>query len=124
MPQNDIKLFIDFFFDATQKIRKTKAIFIRGKDGTLVERDLKIFSRSQLEMLTVWFLAKKPKLAATIGAMLSNKFIEELKKQLSQSEFWRDLDELYEIYYKKQNTVTKIDLDILKETLINKYKNI
>ncbi len=121
MVKSDIKAFIDFFFDASQRIRKVKPVFIRGKDGKLVERALKIFSRSQLEMLAVWFLEKKPALSPTVGAMLSNAVLDELKQQIIRSEFWSDLDKIYDKYYRSQ--LEKSAVAELRKTLINKYKN-
>ena len=100
--KNDIKSFIDFFYDACWKIRKEKAVFERGKDGKLVKLALKKFSRVQLEMLAVWFLAKKPKLQAKIGAMLSKNMLEELERKIKHSSFWKDLDTIFEKYYPRQ----------------------
>lgn len=108
--KNDIKVFIDFFHDASVKIRKEKPIFMRGKDGNLVKLALKKLSESQLEMLAVWFLAKKPKLKPTIGAMLSNTVLEELIKKIKDPHFWRELDEIYENNFPRQ-----IALDTIQE---------
>ena len=99
MPESDIKKFIDFFHNAVIKIRNQKAVFVRGKDGNLVRSALRAFSRSQLEMLAIWFLAKKEKLSPTIGAMLSAAVLEELERKIKEPGFWVDLDELYEKYY-------------------------
>lgn len=98
MAKNDIKMFIDFFHDACKKIRKKKAVFERGKDGRLVKLALKKFSRIQLEMLAVWFLAKKPKLQPKIGAMLSKNMLEELERKIRRPDFWKDLDMIFEKY--------------------------
>ncbi|QQG42347.1 MAG: hypothetical protein HYW15_02425 [Candidatus Giovannonibacteria bacterium] len=100
--KNEIKAFIDFFYDACQKIRKEKAVFERGKDGKLVKLALKKFSSVQLEMLAVWFLAKKPKLQPKIGAMLSKNMLEELERKIRQAIFWKDLDMIFEKYYPRQ----------------------
>lgn len=94
--KNNIKIFIDFFHDASLKIRKEKPSFTRGKDGNLVKLALNKLSESQLEMLAVWFLAKKPKLKPTIGAMLSNAVLEELMRKIKDPNFWKELDEIYE----------------------------
>lgn len=94
MSKNDIKLFIDFFHDAAIRIRKVRPVFNRGKDGNLVSRALKKFSRTHLEMLAVWFLVKKPKLKPTIGAMLSKAMLEELEKTIKNPGFWKELDEI------------------------------
>ena len=102
MPKNDIKAFIDFFYDACQKIREVKAVFERGKDGNLIKMALKKFSRKQLEMLAVWFLAKKPKLQPKIGTMLSKKIMEELERKMKHPDFWKDLDEIFEKHYPRQ----------------------
>lgn len=100
--KNEIKRFIDFFHDTCQKIRQEKAIFERGKDGKLVKLALKKFSRVQLEMLAVWFLAKKPKLRPKIGAMLSKSMLEELERKIQSPNFWKDLDMIFEKYYPRQ----------------------
>lgn len=100
--RNDIKLVIDFFHDACQKIRKEKAVFERGKDGKLVQNALRKFSRTQLEMLAVWFLAKKPKLQPKIGTMFSAKLLEELERKIKSPSFWKDLDEIFEKHYPRQ----------------------
>ena len=97
----DIKKFIDFFHDASLKIRNEKPKFIRGKDGNLINSALRIFSRQQLEMLAVWFLEKKRKLSPTIGAMLGKEMKEELERTIKKSSFWKDLDKLHEKYYKQ-----------------------
>lgn len=99
MAQSDIKQFIDYFHDTVKTIRNQKAVFVRGKDGKLVARALTIFSRPQLEMLAFWFLAEKPKLSPTIGAMLSNAVLEELERKIKDPRFWKDLDELSSRYY-------------------------
>lgn len=100
--KNDIKAFIDFFNDACLRIRKEKPVFARGKDGNLVKLALKQFSRQQLEMLAVWFLAKKSKLRPQIGAMLSKKMLEELNENIRKLNFWKDLDEIFIKYYPRQ----------------------
>ncbi|OGF63279.1 hypothetical protein A2926_03650 [Candidatus Giovannonibacteria bacterium RIFCSPLOWO2_01_FULL_44_40] len=101
MQKNDIKAFIDFFHDACAKIRKVKAVFERGKDGNLVKTALKKFSRRHLEMLAVWFLARKPKLQPKIGTMLSKKIMEELERKMKQPDFWKDLDAIFEKHYSR-----------------------
>src|SRR3989344_6651045 len=112
----DIKKFIDFFHDAVIKIRSQKAIFVRGKDGNLVKLALNVFSRAQLEMLALWYLAKKDKLSPTIGAMLSKAVVEELERKIKEPNFWRDLDEIYERYYQPatQLAFTAGELNALK----------
>ena len=105
MAQTDIKVFIDFFHTATTRVRHEKAVFVRGKDGNLVKLALNIFSRPQLEMLAIWFLAKKEKMQPTIGAMLSKAVIEELEKQLARPSFWKEVDAVYEKYFERQVAV-------------------
>ena len=99
MGQSDIKAFIDFFHDVTVRIRNRKAVFVRGKDGALVRRALEVFTRPQLEMLALWFLATKEKMSPTIGAMLSSVVLEELKRKIADPHFWKELDHIHEIYY-------------------------
>jgi len=106
--QSDIKLFIDFFHDATLRIRKTKPVFVRGKDGKLVKLALSIFSRPQLEMLTLWFLAQKPKMAPSIGAMLSRAVLEELQRKIIDPIFWKELDAIYETNYRQPSWTHKL----------------
>jgi hypothetical protein len=120
MPQSDIKIFIDFFFEAAQKIRSVKAEFVRGKDGNLVKLALKNFSRQQLEMLAVWFLDKKRKMAPTIGAMLSKATLEELERTIKKPSFFGELDSIYEMYYKKPTyrKFTSDQLTLLKNSMI------
>ena len=110
MKKHDIKLFIDFFNDASIKIRKEKPTFTRGKDGNLVKLALQKLSESQLEMMAVWFLAKKPKLKPTVGTMLSKKILEELMRKIKEPNFWKELDEIYE-----QNFPRQTSLDDIKE---------
>jgi len=109
--KNSIKTFIDFFHDASLKIRKEKPLFIRGKDGNLVKLALNRLSENQLEMLAVWFLAKKPKLAATIGAMLSRAVLEELTRKIKDPYFWKELDEIYEKNFPRQTALENIKED-------------
>ena len=100
MPSSDIKKFIDFFHDASIKIRREKPIIQRGRDGMLVKKALNFFSRQHLEMLAVWFLGRKPKIQPKISAMLSKKIMEELEMKIKSPDFWKDLDDLTEKYYK------------------------
>jgi len=106
--QNDIKIFIDFFHGACLKIRKEKPVFQRGKDGKLVKNALRTFSRTQLEMLAVWFLAKKHKLAPAIGTMFSKKLLEELEKKIKSPSFWKELDEIFEKHYPRQISLIEL----------------
>ena len=109
--KNSIKTFIDFFHDASLKIRKEKPLFIRGKNGNLVKLALNRLSENQLEMLAVWFLAKKPKLATTIGAMLSRAVLEELTRKIKDPYFWKELDEIYEKNFPRQTALENIKED-------------
>lgn len=109
MPKHDIKEFIDFFFEASKKIRGISPQFERGKDGNHVKSALKTFSREQLEMLAIWFLAKKTKLHPRIGTMLSKKLLEELSREIKDPKFWKELDQIMEKYYPRQ-----LSLDELK----------
>jgi len=109
---SNIKVFIDFFHDSCLKIRHEKPLFIRGKDGKLVKLALNKLSRSQLEMLALWFLAKKPKLRATIGAMLSKKVLEELLRKIKEPAFWKELDQIYEKNFPRQEALNKLLLSL------------
>lgn len=133
MKRSDIKQFIDFFHDAALRIRKQKPRIIRGKDGKLVKRALALFSRQQLEMLAVWFLAKKIKLSPTIGAMLSDVVLEELARKIRSSAFWNDLDMFMERYFPRQIDILPLktkhqkafsfhDLNNLRQHLIQNVK--
>lgn len=104
---SDIKKFIDFFHNASLKIRNEKPEFTRGKDGNLVRNALKTFSRQQLEMLAVWFLEKKRKLSSSLGSMLSNIVLEELDRKIKSPSFWKDLDKIHEKYYKQNYDIRK-----------------
>jgi len=111
MAKSDIKKFIDFFYDASIRIRHEKSVIYRGKDGKLVKSALIVFSRPQLEMLALWFLAKKPKLAPAVGTMLSKIVLSELQDRIRSARFWKDLDSIYERYYgaiQRQQTFSKI----------------
>ncbi len=108
MAKNDIKEFIDFFHDASKKVRGVSAIIVRGRDGKLAENALKKFSRTQLEMMAVWYLAKKTKLKPAIGTMLSKKLIEELELKLKHHGFWKELDEIYERYFPRQTMINEL----------------
>jgi hypothetical protein len=120
MPTNDIKVFIDFFHDASLKIRKKKPVFTRGKDGNLVRLALKSFSREQLEALALWFLYKKQKMSASIGAMLSKAVLEELKETITKSNFWKELDEIHGKYFEPQKEAIH-KLRHFSELELNKY---
>ena len=121
MPQGDIKMFIDFFHEASQKIRGVKPVFFRGKDGNLVKLALRSLSRTQLEMLAVWFLAKKPKLTASLGAMLSRVVLEELMWKIKEPYFWKDLDDIYGKFYTKTPEKLKTFEPKSIAQLINNY---
>lgn len=112
MPKSDIKEFIDFFHDASVKTRGVPALIVRGRDGRLTESALKKFSRSQLEMMAVWFLAKKTKLKPAIGTMLSKALMEELELKLKHHGFWKELDEIYEKYYPRQMWLDELKKDV------------
>jgi hypothetical protein len=102
MPKNDIKEFIDFFHEASLKVRGVGAKIVRGRDGLLAKKALTKFSRQQLEMMAVWYLAKKPKLSPAIGTMLSKSLMEELERKFKDHAFWKELDEIYDRYYPRQ----------------------
>lgn len=108
MAKSDIKEFIDFFHEASKKIRKVNAKIVRGRDGKLTELALNKFSRTQLEMMAVWFLAKKTKLNPAIGTMLSKALMEELELKLKHHSFWKELDEVYDRYFPRQTTFDDI----------------
>lgn len=91
---------MDFFNEASLKIRREKPIFTRGKDGWLVKIALKKISFSQLEQLTLWFLERKKNLSTTIGALLSKKVLETLEKDMERADFWKEVNEIYDKYYK------------------------
>ena len=99
---SDIKKFIDFFHDASIKIRNEKPKFIRGKDGNLVKLAFKTFSRQQLEMLACWFLEKKRKVSPTIGAMLGKEMTKDLDEAIRKPNFWKDLDKIHEKYFRQK----------------------
>ena len=109
MAQSDIKHFIDYFHNTVQKVRNEKAIFVRGKDGKLVARALTIFSRPQLEMLGLWFLATKSKMSPTIGAMLSDAVLEELERKIKEPHFWKELDTLSQKYFSSADSSYNIN---------------
>ncbi len=96
----DIKQFIDFFSEACVKIRNEKPRIIHGKDGWLVKYALKKISVSQLEQLSLWFLSKKKGLSPTIGAMLSTTVLDALQSDMDKPNFWKEINEIYDIYYK------------------------
>ncbi|OGF61297.1 hypothetical protein A2662_03695 [Candidatus Giovannonibacteria bacterium RIFCSPHIGHO2_01_FULL_45_33] len=122
MPKSDIKEFIDFFHDASTKTRGVSAIIVRGRDGRLVQRALKIFSRTQLEMMAVWFLANKTKLKPAIGTMLSKKLMEELELKLKHHSFWKELDEIYEKYYPRQMYLSELGIKKINDNDSTKRK--
>lgn len=109
----DIKHFIDFFHDASLKIRKEKAVITRGKDGNLTKLALKRLSLNQLEQLTLWFLTKKMSLKPTIGAMLSKKVLETLKIDINRSDFWKEINGIYDRYFEPAG---------ISKELVNKFK--
>ena len=51
----------------------------------------------------LWFLAMKPKMSPTIGAMLSDAVLEELQKKIKEPHFWKELDILSQRYYSDAN---------------------
>ncbi len=107
MSMPDIKRFIDFFYEACQKIRKEKAVITRGKDGNLAKLALKHLSLSQLEQLTLWFLMKKTGLKPTIGAMLSKNVLETLKKDMDRPDFWKEINGIYDRYFEPATDISK-----------------
>lgn len=113
---SDIKKFIDFFFDAVQKIKKIKPEITHGKDGFLTKLALNKLSLSQLEQLALWFLIKKQGLSLTIGAMLSYKVLDSLKRDMERHDFFKEIDMIYAQYFR--NTATG---DFAKK-LENKFK--
>lgn len=108
----EIKQFIDFFSEASVKIRNEKPKIIHGKDGWLVKYALKKISVSQLEELALWFLSKKKSLSPTIGAMLSMSVLNTLQSDMQKPNFWKELNEIYDIYYKNPG---------ISEELIKKF---
>lgn len=96
----DIKKFIDFFFEATQKIKKIKPVITHGKDGVLTKLALNKLSLSQLEQLALWFLTKKQGLSLTIGAMLSRRVLDSLKYDMERPNFFKEIDIVYEQYFR------------------------
>lgn len=102
----EIYRFIDFFVKTGEKIRGKKPEVTRGKDGQLVTLALKKLPVSKLEMLAVWFLAKKPKLQARIGTMLSSAVLEELQRKMNSSTFWKEVDMLIEQYHPRPQPKT------------------
>lgn len=95
----DIKKFIDFFFEAAQKIKKTKPVITHGKDGVLTKLALNKLSLTQLEQLALWFLTKKQNLSLTIGAMLSRRVLDGLKQDMERPDFFKEIDEIYGQYF-------------------------
>lgn len=95
----DIFRFIDFFVKTGENIRGKKLEVTRGKDGRLVALALKKLPVQKLEMLAVWFLAKKQKLQPKISTMLSGTVLEELQQKMNTSTFWKDVDTLVEQYH-------------------------
>jgi len=96
----DIKKFIDFFFEAAQKIKKTKPVITHGKDGVLTKLALNKLSLSQMEQLALWFFTKKQGLSLTIGAMLSRKVLDGLKYDMERPDFFKEIDAIYSEYFK------------------------
>lgn len=96
----DIKKFIDFFFEAAQKIKKTKPLITHGKDGVLTKLALNKLSLSQLEQLALWFLTKKQGLSLTIGAMLSKRVLDGLKQDMERLDFFKEIDAIYAGYFR------------------------
>ena len=109
----DIKIFIDFFHNAAQKVRGEKPKFVHGKDGKLVKLALTRISEQQLEQLALWFLEKKRALTTTIGAMLSGSVLQTLQDDMKSPNFWKELDAIYDSHYPRP--------DFAKE-LLKKFK--
>jgi len=95
----DIYRFIDFFVKTGEKILGKKPSVVRGKDGKLVSYALRRISVGKLETLAVWFLARKKKLQPCIGTMLSTRVLEELTREMNKSAFWKEIDQLMDVYY-------------------------
>ena len=87
-----------------------------------MQRALKIFSRTQLEMMAVWFLANKTKLKPAIGTMLSKKLMEELELKLKHHSFWKELDEIYEKYYPRQMYLSELGIKKINDNDSTKRK--
>lgn len=95
----NIKIFIDFFHEAAQKVRKEKPKFTHGKDGKLVKLALARISEQQLEQLALWFLERKRTLSTTIGAMLSRTVLEALEQDMKRPGFWTELASISDTYF-------------------------
>lgn len=104
----DIKKFIDFFWDAAQKIRGEKPVITHGKDGNLTKLALQKLTLTQLEQLAVWFLETKRDLSLTIGAMLSRRVFEDLKRDIERPNFFKEIDAIYSRYYSSNNLAAKL----------------
>lgn len=95
----DIKRFIDFFCEATKRIRRERAMIVRGKDGRLVKLALQKVSESQLEQLAIWHLERNRHMQATIGAMLAQKSLEILRNSMNRSDFWKEINAVYDQHW-------------------------
>lgn len=104
----DIKKFIDFFWEAAQRIRGIKPVITHGKDGSLTKLALQKLTLSQLEQLAVWFLETKRDLSLTIGAMLSRRVFEDLKRDMERQNFFKEIDAIYSKYYSLNNLTVKL----------------
>lgn len=99
----DIKRFIDFFCEASHRIRHEKPVITRGKDGWLVKLALRKLSESQLEQMALWFLDKKKTLSTTIGAMLSKSVLGTLREDMNRHDFWKEINSIYDKYYPRSD---------------------
>ena len=122
-PSPDVKKFIDFFFRATQAIRRIKPEIAGGKDDKLVKEKLKKYSLDQLERLTLWFLSDHKmtrnhqtgepfssyRFAPAISFMMSSSvFNELLSAEKNEIEFLKRISQYTPLVYPSNEHISAI----------------
>ncbi len=111
---------MDAFKRYCETIRKTKPVFVRFKDGSLIKHALKHISPFQTEMLFIWFLKNKIHMQPTIGAALSKGIITDfIKASKREYGFYNRLDQLARQYadIKKSGEEIKTEADEMIKAL-------
>lgn len=107
-PPSDVKTFIDFFFDASQKIQGVKPMIAGGKEGMLIKNKLKTYDLLRLQKLAVWYLSDRKQVknqrngefewryryAPSISTMMSSAFFNDILKEEKNPEFMRRFSDI------------------------------
>jgi hypothetical protein len=120
---SDVKVFIDFFFNASQKIQGVKPMIAGGKEGMLIKNKLKHYNLERLQKLAVWYLSDRKQVknqrngefewryryAPSISAMMSSAFFNDILKEEHNPEFLRRFSDIAPRIFGRSPMADKID---------------